>query len=84
MPQPVHIRDIQLTQYLRLFCTVFSLPQESTLTVLLGLVHCDERRSMPVLLRHLAVGVTICGLCHFLRAAPWSVDELTAVRQAMF
>jgi hypothetical protein len=85
MPQLVHIRDSQLTQYLRLFCSVFSLPQwKHFVTVLLGLVHCDERRSLSALLRHIAVGVTIFGACHFLRAAPWSVDDLTAVRQTLF
>jgi len=85
MPQPVHIRDVRLTQYLHRFSSVFSLPQwKYFVTVLLGLVHCDERRSLSALLRHVAVGVTIFGLCHFLRAAPWSVDDLTAVRQGYF
>ncbi len=52
--------------------------------VLLGLLHCDERRTLSALLRHVAAGVTIFGLCHFLRVAPWSVDELTAVRNPFF
>ena len=85
MPQPIHIRDARLAQYLRLFSPMFSLPQwKYFVTVLLGLLHCDERRTLSALLRHVAVGVTIFGLCHFLRVAPWSVDELTAVRQAHF
>ncbi len=68
-----------------MFSDVFSLPQwKYFVTVLLGLVHCDERRTPSALLRHMAVGVTIFGLCYFLRVAPWSVDELTAVRQAHF
>lgn len=85
MPQPVHIRDERLTRYLHVFCSVFSLPQwKYFVTVLLGLLHCDERRSLSALLRHVVVGVTIFGVCHFMRAAPWSVDRLTAVRQAYF
>jgi len=85
MPQPVYIQDPRLTQYMLLFSGVFSLPQwKYFVTVLLGLLHCDERRTLSALLRHLAVGVTIFGLCHFLRIAPWSVDKLTAVRQAHF
>ena len=40
--------------------------------------------SKSALLRHVAAKVTIFGLCYFLRKAPWSVDELTAVRQAHF
>ena len=85
MPQPIHIQDARLAQYLRVFSGVFSLPQwKYFVTVLLGLLHCDERRTLSALLRHVAVSVTIFGLCYFLRAAPWSVDELTAVRQAYF
>ena len=85
MPQPIHIQDARLAQYLRLFSGVFSLPQwKYFVTVLLGLLHCDERRTLSALLRHVAVGVTIFGLCYFLRAAPWSVNALTAVRQAYF
>jgi hypothetical protein len=53
-------------------------------TVLLGLLHCDERRTLSALLRHVAVKVTIFGMCYFLRKAPWSANELTAVRQAHF
>jgi hypothetical protein len=85
MPQPIHIQDAHLAQYLQLFSGVFSLPQwKYFVTVLLGLLHCDERRTLSALLRHVAVGVTIFGLCYFLRAAPWLVDELTAARQAYF
>ena len=61
--------------------SVFSLPQwKYFVTVLLGLLHCDERRTLSALLRHVAVGVTVFGLCYFLRVAPWSLDQLTAVR----
>lgn len=85
MAQPIHLRDARLTQYLQLFRGVFSLPQWKYLvTVLLGLLHCDERRTLSALLRHVAVGVTIFGLCYFLRTAPWSVDDLTQVRQTHF
>ncbi len=85
MPQPIHIQDARLAQYIRLFSGVFTLPQwKYFVTVLLGLLHCDERRTLSALLRSVAVGVTIFGLCYFLRTAPWSVDALTAVRQAHF
>lgn len=85
IPQPIHIRNVRLTQYLRLFSSVFNLPQwKYFVTVLLGLLHCDERRSLSALLRHVVAGVTIFGVCRFLRVAPWSVDQLTTVRQAYF
>ena len=71
LPQPIHIRGVRLTQYLRVFSSVFSLPQwKYFVTVLLGLLHCDERRPLSALLRHVVVGVTIFGVCHFMRVAP--------------
>ncbi len=85
MPQPMHIQDARLAQYVRLFSGVFSLPQwKYFVTVLLGLVHCDERRTLTALLRQVAAKVTIFGLCYFLRTAKWSVEELTQVRQVHF
>ena len=85
MAHPIHLCDARLAQYLRLFSSKFSLPQwKYFVTVLLGLVHCDERRTLSALLRHVAANVSIFGLCFFLRTAPWSVDDLTAVRQAHF
>jgi len=79
------VQDAHLVQYAQAFSAVFSLPQwKYFVTVLLGLLHCDERRTLSALLRHVAVRVTIFGLCHFLRSAPWSVDALTAVRRARF
>jgi hypothetical protein len=85
MPQPIRLCDARLAQYLRLFSRKFSLPQwKYFVTVLLGLVHCDERHTLSALLRHVAADVTTFGLCFFLRTAPWSIDDLTAVRQAHF
>jgi len=85
MLHPMIVQDARLVQYAQAFSAVFSLPQWKYLvTVLLGLLHCDERRTLSVLLRHIAVRVTIFGLCHFLRSAPWSVEALTAVRRARF
>jgi hypothetical protein len=83
--QPVQLQDKRLKAYLRLFSTVFSLPQwKYFVTILLGLLHCDERRTLSALLRSLAVKMTIFGLCYFLRKASGSVDELAVVRQRQF
>jgi len=85
MPQPTQLPDERLARYMQLFSKVFSLPQwKYFVTVLLGLLHCDERHTLSALLRCVTARVTIFGLCHFLRAAPWSVDALTKVRQAHF
>lgn len=83
MPHPVIVQDARLVRYMQAFSAVFSLPQwKYFVTVLLGVLHCDERRTLSALLRHVAVKVTIFGLCYFLRKAPWSIEALTAVRQA--
>jgi hypothetical protein len=85
MPHPMIVQDARLVQYMQAFSGVFTLPQwKYFVTVLLGVLHCDERRTLSALLRHVAVKVSIFGLCYFLRKASWSVDALTAVRQAHF
>ena len=85
MPHLMIVQDARLVQYMQAFSAVFTLPQwKYFVTVLLGVLHCDERRTLSALLRHVAVKVTIFGLCYFLRKAPWSVDALTAVRQDYF
>jgi len=85
MPQPIQLQDERLARYIQLFSKVFSLPQwKYFVTVLLGLLHCDERRTLSALLRHIVAKVSIFGLCHFLREAPWSVEALTTVRQTYF
>ena len=85
MPQPIQLLDKRLARYIRLFSKVFSVPQwKYFVTVLLGLLHCDERRTLSALLRHIAARVTIFGLAHFFREAPWSVAALTTVRRTYF
>ena len=54
------------------------------MTVLLGLLQGDGHHTLSGLLRQVAVAMTVCGLSRFLKQAPWSVDELTAARQARF
>ena len=73
MPQPIHIQDARLAQYLRLFSGVFSLPQwKYFVTVLLGLLHCDERRTLSALLRHIVVIGPPAG-----SRTPWSKSSAT-------
>ena len=88
MPQPIMLIDARLAEYMQAFSAMFSLPQwKYFVTVLMGLLHCDERRTLSALLRCVAVNtikVTIFGLCYFLRAGRWSVEDLTAVRRDRF
>lgn len=85
MAQPVIVQDVSLHQFSRSLCAVFSLPQWKYLvTVLLGLLHCDETHTLSGMLRQVAISVTVSGLSRFLKHAPWSIAELTAARQARF
>ncbi len=52
---------------MQLFSAVFTLPQwKYFVTVLLGVLRCDEHRTLSALLRHVAAKVTIFGWCHLL------------------
>ena len=85
MPQPVIVQDATLRQFARSLCAVFTLPQwKYFVTVLLGLLHCDETRTLSGLLRQVVISVTVSGLSRFLQKAPWSVRDLTAARQSRF
>jgi len=83
--QPFIAQDTSLRQFAQSLCAVFSLPQwQYFVTVLLGLLQCDERHTLTGLLRQVAVQVTVSGLSRFLKSAPWSLGDLTAARQARF
>ena len=85
MPQPIIAQDATLRQFGQSFAPAFSLPQwKYFVTVLLGLLHCDAAHTLCGLLRQVAVAVTVSGLSRFLAQAPWSVEALTALRQARF
>jgi hypothetical protein len=85
MAQPFIAQEPSLRHFAQSLCAVFSLPQwQYFVTVLLGLLHCDERRTLTGLLRQVAVRVSLSGLSRFLKRAPWSVEDLTAARQARF
>lgn len=85
MAQPVIVQEVSLRQFSRSLCAVFSLPQWKYLvTVLLGLLHCDETHTLSGMLRQVASSVTVSGLSRFLKHAPWSIAELTAACQARF
>ncbi len=85
MAQPIAIRDERLNEYLRLFVPAFSLPQyQYFVTVLMGLIQCDERRTLSALLRHVAGDITLSGLSRFMAKSSWSVEEVTTIQQKRF
>ena len=85
MAHPVVLQTASLRQYMEMACDVFSLPQwKYFVTVLLGLLKCDETRTLSGVLRQVAVGRTLSGLSRFLQRAPWSMEALTVQRQKRF
>lgn len=85
MPTPIICFSESLRQFAESFCGCFSQRQlKYFVTVLLGLVECQERRTLSGLLRRVAAQVSLSGLSRFLSRWPWSESELAAMWQARF
>ncbi|MCB9155360.1 MAG: transposase [Caldilineae bacterium] len=85
MAHLVLLQTASLRQYMQIACDVFSLPQwKYFVTVLLGMLKCDETRTLSGILRQVAVQRTVSGLSRFLQQAPWSIEALTNQRQKHF
>jgi hypothetical protein len=85
MAHLVLLQTTSLRQYMQMACDVFSLPQwKYFVTVLVGLLRCDETRTLSGILRQVAVERTLSGLSRFLKRAPWSIEVLTGKRQQHF
>ena len=73
MPKPIICLAAALRQYAEEFRDLFTKPQwKDFVTVLLGLVECQERRTLRGLRRTVAAQVSLAGLSRFLARAPWS------------
>ena len=73
MPVPIICLDGQLRQFAERFREQFSKPQfKYFVIVLLGLVECEERKTMSGLLRWVAERISLSGLSRFLSKWPWS------------
>lgn len=85
MPKPIVCLSEQLCQFLEAFRTCFSRRQwKYFVTVLLGLIECEERRTLSGLLRGVAERISLSGCSRFLSRSPWSADEVAAVWQRRF
>jgi hypothetical protein len=85
MLKPIVCLSEQLRQYLELFRSYFSKRQwKYFVTVLLGLIECDERKTMTGLLRVVAEQVSLLGLSRFLNKSHWSPEEVAAAWQLHF
>jgi hypothetical protein len=77
MPKPIVCLSDQLRQFLTAFRTCFSKPQwKYFVIVLLGLIECEERRTMTGLLRVIGERVSLSGLSRFLNKWPWSPNKI--------
>lgn len=77
MSIPIICLDARLRQFCETFRTCFSQPQFKYLvTVLLGLMLCQETHTLTGLLRQVADGQSVSGLSRFLSQSPWSAAEV--------
>lgn len=77
MPKPIVCLSEQLHQYLELFRPCFSRRQwKYFVTVLLGLVECEERKTMTGMLRMVGEEVSLSGLSRFFSKWSWSPKEV--------
>jgi len=85
MPKPIVCLSEQLCQYLELFRSCFSKPQwKYFVTVLLGLVECEERKTMTGLLRVVGEDVSLSCMSRFLNKWPWDPGKVASVWQKRF
>jgi hypothetical protein len=80
MPKPILCLSTALGQYLESFRGCFSQRQwKYFVTVLLGLVECEERRTLRGLLAHVGEQVSLCGLSRFFNRWQWSTHEVAGI-----
>lgn len=85
MPKPIICLSEALRQYGEAFRDLFTRPQwKYFVTVLLGLVECQERRTLTGLLRCVAGQVSLAGLSRFFSRSPWSATAVAERWQARF
>ena len=85
MPKPIICLSDTLRQFAEAFRDLFTKPQwKYFVTVLLGLVECQERRTLSGLLRCVAAQVSLAGLSRFLSQAPWSEQAVAERWQTRF
>jgi len=79
MPIPIVCLDARVRQWAACFSRCFSKPQyQHFVTVLLGLLLCQDTRTLSGLRRQVAGGPSIASLSRFIARAPW--DEAAVVR----
>ena len=85
MPKPIVCLSEQLSQYLEAFRSCFSKRQwKYFVTVLLGLIECEERKTMTGILRVVGEWISLSGLSRFMNKWLWSTSEVAKIWQERF
>lgn len=85
MPIPIVCLDTRVCQWAACFSRCFSKPQyQHFVTVLLGLLLCQEARTLSGVLRQVAGGPSVASLSRFLARAPWEEGAVAHVWRARF
>jgi hypothetical protein len=80
MPKPIVCLSEQLCQFLEAFRPSFSKRQwKYFVTILLGLVECEERKTMTGLLRVVGERISLSGLSRFMSKWDWSPREVAQI-----
>src|SRR5260370_1142655 len=79
MPQPILCLDEEVSHFAKRFDVLFSRPQYQYLvTVLLGLMECDGKRTLSGLLHEVGQALSLSGLSRFFSQAPWEPGAVVA------
>lgn len=85
MPKPIVCLSEALRQYLESFRSCFSKRQwKYFVIVLLGLVECEERKTLSGLRRWVAERISLSGLSRFMSKSPWSTESVAQTWMARF
>ncbi len=79
MPQPIICLDEEMRHFADRFRALYSKPQyQYFVTVLLGLMECDGRRTLSGMLQVVGHPPSLSGLSRFFSEAPWSHEAVAA------
>lgn len=85
MPQPIICLDENVRQFAERFRSAFSKPQyEYFVTVLLGLLECEGKRTLSGIRSKVGGAASVSGLSRFLAEAPWDQHAVVSRWQERF
>jgi DDE superfamily endonuclease len=80
MPQPIICLDEEVCHFAERFRSVFSKPQyQYFVTVLLGLLECEGKRTLSGILSKVGQSPSLSGLSRFFSEAPWVQEALVVI-----